>query len=375
MEVEFCHAPKPLRTSSRCHLSRTRNGWSLRQLDQEMTMELFDLAIPRDKLHPAFNNLMNPDNVEERALLQSWAEGMQDRDGKFVKELQSTFESSLWELYIHAVLKDLHYDIDFTHASPDFLVTRPHKFSIEATVTRPEAGGKPPVGWSIDDIPSDFSQFNNEATLRICNSIKAKVEKYRESYSSLSHVQGSPFVLAIGAYDRPGSHFAASRPIIAALYGVYHDEQAAIDGGLGVVPAYLVDQAQKKSGANVPLGIFNDDKHSEVSAVIYSCLATWGKIRALAKNPRYDFKFTSFHPKPGSLHPTILETDGASYDEHLCDGLFIFRNPYAKVPLPPEVFAHPRIAKSTALPDNDFDFEGPDDFLLTRFVITARRRI
>lgn len=335
-------------------------------------MELFKLLVQEEKLHPAFKLLLDSHNDEERKLLQSWSDGMPDRDGKFVKEFQTTFESSLWELYIYALLKEFNYTVEFTYRSPDFSVVEPSKFIIEATVTRPEAGGKEPFGWSIQDIPSDFTSFNNDASLRLCNSIKQKLEKFRASYVHLPHVKDLPFVLAIGAYDRPGSHLAAARPAIAALYGVYHDEQQAIDHGLDFVPAYEVTDATKKNGANVALGIFNDSNCSEISAVIYSCLATWGKIRALAKNPRYDFCFTSFHPSADSIKPTVFETPGAMYPEQLVDGLYVFRNPHAKIPLPPGLFDHLRAAKSVSLPDNDFDFDCADDFLLARFVRTTR---
>ncbi len=335
-------------------------------------MELFELLVKEDKLHPAFKLLLEPDNEDERKLLQSWSDGMPDRDGKFVIEFQTTFESSLWELYIHALIKELNYTVDFTYPSPDFSVLEPSKFIIEATVTRPEAGGKEPVGWSIQDIPSDFTAFNNEASLRLCNSIKQKLKKFRSSYVHLPHVKGLPFVLAIGAYDRPGSHLAAARPIIATLYGVYHDEQQTIDHDLDFVPAYEVTDATKKNGASVALGVFNNDACSEISAVIYSCLATWGKIRALANNPRYEFRFTSFHPSEDSINPVVFESLGTTYPEQLADGLYLFRNPYAKIPLPLGLFDHPRVAKSISLPENDFDFDCADDFLLARFVTTIR---
>lgn len=335
-------------------------------------MDLFQKLVPEEKLHPAFRLLLDPDNEEERQLLQDWAEGMPDRDGKFVKEFQTTFESSLWELYIHALLKEFNYKVDFTKPSPDFSVTAPYKFTIEATVTRPEQGGKQPIAWSIDDIPEDFTAFNNDAALRICNSIKQKLEKYRTSYTRLPHVHGSPFVLAIGAYDRPGSHFSASRPIVAALFGIYHDEQATKKNDLDFVPAVQVGHAKKKNGADVPLGLFTDASHSEIGAVIYSSLATIGKVRALARNPRYTAIFTSFHPNPGSLYPTRFNTLGDRYPEQLDDGLWIIRNPYAKEPLPNEVLDSPRAAKSISLPGNDFDFDAPDDFLLARFVNILR---
>jgi hypothetical protein len=47
-------------------------------------------------------------------------------------------------------------------------------------------------------------------------------------YSALSHVSDKPFVIAIAAFDRPLAHFAASRPVLAALYGLYHDGQVRL---------------------------------------------------------------------------------------------------------------------------------------------------
>ena len=55
--------------------------------------------------------------------------------------------------------------------------------------------------------------------VRICNSFDSKVRCYRDYYKDLPHVAGSPYVIGIAAFDRPMAHFAASRPIIAAIYG------------------------------------------------------------------------------------------------------------------------------------------------------------
>lgn len=335
-------------------------------------MNLYETCTEADRQHPVFKLLVDEGNEQERALLASWAMGMPDRDGKFVKEFQTTFESSLWELYVHAVLKELGYTVDFRHSSPDFCVVAPSPFVVEATVARPASGEKGPIGLSVDDIPEDFAAFNNDAAVRLCNSVAVKLEKYRSHYSNLPHVQGSPFVLALGSYDRPGSHLAAARPVMAALYGVYHDEKAAIDQALEYVPAYEVTCATKNNGADVPLGLFCDDRCAEISAVVYSCLATWGKLRALGKNPRYEFEFTTLHPNAESINAVVRKHPGHAYSEHLCDGLYVFRNPYAKHPLPTGLFRHPRVALMQGRFGTRLDFECPDDFLLARFVQTRR---
>ena len=41
---------------------------------------------------------------------------------------------------------------------------------------------------------------------------------------------------------------------------------------------------QKDNGSEVPLGILNNDSFREVSAVVFSTTATWGKLAAMTKD-------------------------------------------------------------------------------------------
>jgi len=66
-----------------------------------------------------------------RAVLTQWAEGFDDRDGKFVREFQTTYNSSFWELYLFAVLKHLGIEVDLSFKAPDF-VSAYHPIAIEA---------------------------------------------------------------------------------------------------------------------------------------------------------------------------------------------------------------------------------------------------
>jgi hypothetical protein len=235
-------------------------------------MNLFDTEIPEERLHKLFHMMRGSQYLPERRVLEEWAEGFKDRDGKFVNEFQTTFESSMWELYLNAYLKELGAILDFSHHAPDFVVDGPTKFCVEATIAAPAQGGAPAIGYDARDIPEDFGAFNAQAAIRIANSISSKVKKYRASYSKLPHVHDRPFVIAIAAFDRPFAHFAVNRPIMAALYGIHYDEQAAIALGPDAtkIPQIPVDAAIKSNGADVPLGFFLDDSNSEISAVIYS---------------------------------------------------------------------------------------------------------
>jgi hypothetical protein len=330
-------------------------------------LDLFTAIIPESKQHRIFQMLLQPAYAPERAVLAQWAQDFLDRDGKFVHEFQSTFESSFWELYLNAAARAWGWEVDRSHASPDFVVTSPTSFCVEATIAAPPQGGKSPIAYDIADIPEDFGEFNAQASIRICNSFTAKVKRYREYYVSLPHTVDRPFVIAIAAFDRPLSHLSAGRSIMAALYGLYHDEAATSPDAEKVV-SYNVAAAMKSETVDVPMALFCDDSYSDVSAVIYSSLVTWGKIRALANNPDARTIYQTVHPREGHLIPEIRRALKKDYVEHLFDGMYVLHNPFAKHPLPSGVLSHPRLAEVRVAEDGELRIDAPDDFLLVRML-------
>jgi hypothetical protein len=334
-----------------------------------MPLDLFSPVVPVDRQHPVFQLLMRAENQAERDVVSSWAADFDDRDGKFVQEFQLTFESSFWELYIYAALKVLGLKTDFSFSSPDFVVPGSFPLAVEATIAGPAQGESPAYGYGMADIPDDLTAFNIAATLRVCNAFSAKVKRFRNSYSTMKHVVGRPYVISIGAFDRPMSHLASGRPILAALYGLYHDEEATPPDAKRVIQ-YNVTAAPKSPSVNIPVGLFCDDTHSEVSAVIYSSLATWGKLRAIADKPGAPTVFRTMHPKRGQLLPELRISTKAEYREHLLDGLWVLHNPFAKHPIPDGVLSHPRVAEVRIAPDGELLETVPEDFLLVRMVNT-----
>ncbi|MDA7021104.1 MULTISPECIES: hypothetical protein [Pseudomonas] len=212
--------------------------------------------------------------------------------------------------------------------------------------------------------PKDFTDFNIESTLRICNSLDTKVRKYRKyrnSYSKLEHVQDKPFVIGLASFDRPHAHFAAGRPIMAALYGLYHDEAATTPGDTHVA-SYNVTAAPKNANTNIEVGLFCDDTYADVSAVVYSSLATWGKLRALADNSDAMSAYFTLHPNPGNLLPIMRSAMKKDYSEHLMDGLYVLHNPFARHPLPSGLLSHPRLREVNAVSDGELIMDCPRRF-------------
>jgi hypothetical protein len=331
-------------------------------------MDLFTDVVSSDKQHFIYKYIKKDEHWAERDVLTEWAKGFQDRDGKFVKEFQTTFEPCLWELYLHAYMKELGHVTNFSFDAPDFVIDRDCEFCIEATVALPAQGEQPAYGFGSEVELGDFNEFNSQAAVRITNSFIGKVRKLRERYSKLDHCKNKPFVIAIASYDRPFSHFAASRPVLAAMYGLYHDEEKTMSSNADNIISYNVDTALKNGSAEINMGLFCTPEFSDVSAVIYSSLATWGKLKALSDNPSAPDVFQTFTPDPESLYPMVHTTQKSAYKEHLLDGLYVLHNPFADHPLPPDALGHDRIAQCYMESDGYIDIEAPEDFLLIRYL-------
>lgn len=159
-------------------------------------MDLFTPLVEEKKLHPNFFKIVQDSNDFAQKVILNWAEGFVDRDNKFVFEFQTTFNSSFWELYIFACLKQLNLSIDFTYSSPDFVVNRLNEiFIIEAATANNAADS--PEEWKrdIESLENmDINTVVDFATIRLANALVSKYKKYKSSYAGLSHVKGKPFI-------------------------------------------------------------------------------------------------------------------------------------------------------------------------------------
>ncbi len=308
-------------------------------------MDLFTPIVPPERFHPNFANCIARRNPHDEAVIAEWAGGFVDRDGKFVEEFQTTFNSSFWELYLHAILKEAGCKIDFTHHAPDFVVTDPVPFVVEAIVALNARDALPE--WTPLDLnlgPRDLNEFNRVAMVRLLNSISEKTKKYRKSYQHLPHVAGKPFVLALTPFDQPFFYLQVHRAIDAVLYGYYVDEQEYIDDPskfVGSIPAKNLKTIRKSDAVELPLGIFNDDSHSHISAVIFNSSATWGKVRALNDDPFPFIIFSAARSDPSTGDFYAFRGTKAAYAETLFDGLRVYHNPHAAHPLDWRVFQEP----------------------------------
>lgn len=334
-------------------------------------------SLEENKLHPKFKLLRDNINLTPlRAILETWADGFIDRDNKIIKEFQISFHSVLWELYIHAILKEMRCNIDFSKPFPDFIITNPEKFLIECVVSEIKATGIPETERTLEDIYSMLEPLNTnekfdniikEAITRHSNSILSKYSKYINSYQNAEWVKNDlPYIIALGSYDQInyGKEFWFS--MFALLYGIYYNP---------VLKTYerISEIIKPGTDSSIPVGLFRDDKYKEISAVIFSCTLTLGKLTSLSISNGDRFLLPPRvicvkHNSEDNLYKVHIVSK--EHPEYLSDGLFIFYNPFAQHQISQDIFKGTNILE-VRFDNGLFKFEGANMPIISRVRIPS----
>lgn len=309
-------------------------------------MNLFKPIIEEARLHQHFRAMLHPLRENDREEFLRWARGFPDRDGKLIEEFQISFNSVFWEIYLFAVFNAYGFKLDWTNCSPDFAITSGiNQFTVEAVTAN--AATKSLNEWDRIYSPQDFASFNidklnKEAMIRLSNSIHSKHFKYKANYEIMPHVKRRPFIVAVGPFEQPFFNHQYNRAIRAVLYNQYIDEPAFTanpEKYPNGPPCVKLDFVSKDNGSEIELGVFNDDRMREISAVIFSSTATWGKVNALApESPNHHTIINSCWYSEPFGYPIQKNGTPTEIGETITDGLQVYHNPYALYPLSPDIF-------------------------------------
>jgi hypothetical protein len=326
-------------------------------------MNLFEQQVSNEKLHPNYKSLIEHTPKEDREILNQWVDKFPDRDNKFVKEFQTTFNSCFWEIYLYKLFKELKFSFNWNHERPDFILnSNGFDFVVEATISSnaqneiPE-WEKKALEERYDNYLSTMNDKNMYSIIRLANSFTSKYGKYKSSYHKLEYVKNKPFILAIAPFEQPLHYHQYDRPMMALLYDFYLDEQEYLEKP-NLFPNGLQDKrlyyVEKDNGNQIDLGMFLDERAEDISAVLFNPIATFSKVLHMKENKIGLFQH--IWTTPNSTEPLITNNE----DELIEDGLFIFHNPYAKYPLDKSIFNKKRICqvymdKKTLFIEKDFE--------------------
>lgn len=296
-------------------------------------------GVDETRQHEKFKVLKNEIQlVNEKEILRNWTDGLVDRDKKFIREFQETFHSSFWEIYLYKLFKEAKFELDQTHQMPDFIIKKPIEFYVEAVVANIKEKGRKESERTLADqvsmaippyLQCDFYQLLNDAIIRASNSIKYKHEKYKNEYIKRHWVNSDKlFIIAMGSYDQVNYGREYIYPMLALLYGMYFDANSE-----NYIKRDKVIKEETK--AEIPLGIFLNNEYEDVSAIIYSCTITLGKLTSLSISQGNTSVNAVYNIRRNcTTNKYLLQIVDKSSPEYLADGVFVFHNPIARNKLP-----------------------------------------
>ncbi|WP_426370444.1 hypothetical protein [Pseudocolwellia sp. HL-MZ7] len=359
-------------------------------------MDLFTPLVKESRLHPLFKRIIREESYKPTmAVINEWSTGLLGRKqeaNKFIKEFQTTFNSSLWELYLNKSFVELGFEIDYSHESPDFNLKHPSgKYINVEAVTANNQSNESEEYYTLksfnESVAIENQYFLDQSTIKLIGKIKDKKDLFigtknkKYPYSSSEWVKGNPFVIAVAPFDNHLSFTQNNMAINRVLYG--------INPPTGKSPSEMVSEKIthiiNHNGKRIDLGIFTNDSYKEISAVIFSTTGMFGKavvqsgisnfIRATKyrQMERSVFIETEGVKNLGTSHTQlgkgndlfsmrfpvgdlVCGSDMHLYDsshhiESHLDGLHVYYNPFAEIPLDKELFS------AYELTQNNYDIE------------------
>ena len=269
-------------------------------------------------------------------------------DKNFVSDFQTkNFHTRLWELYLYACFKEQGLEVKQDHDSPDYQIIREaDSVWVEVVTANPEIPYEHVNAKPVFAPEDSMERQMGAVAFRYAKTLRSKLQK---NYHLKDHVKHQPFAMAIADFHAPGSMVWSREALPCYLYGtvgqVVEKDGKQVPQEL-TIEKLLVDE-------DIPAGLFRGGEYRHVSAVIHSNAATISKFNRMGflagyRNP--GIKMTRlchfFNPSPDAIKGDMVEYDIASEEyenlwpngENWSLALEIYHNPYAKYPLPRNVF-------------------------------------
>lgn len=295
------------------------------------------IAAP-EKLHTSFKKLTQDEQFSPAyEIIKPMMRWFEDADGNFIEQFQSSgFDARLWELAIFATLREAGYTLSKEYPTPDFITDR---FCIEATTVNPSYDNlrnliAPPPCNTPDEKLFYVREY---LPYKLSIPLTAKLKK---KYWGKKHVANKPFVMAIQDFHSDNTMSMLINALPTYLYGKIWGHHYDDIGNLIVTPEEI--RRHTYNAKTAKSNFFNLPNSEYVSAVISNPSATISKFNrmgAIAKfgSPRVKMKRvgTIYDPNPNASSPIpfIADIPSPEYNEKWIEGLHVYHNPNAKLPL------------------------------------------
>jgi hypothetical protein len=314
-----------------------------------MAIDLYTPLVPEEQLHPSFVALRHRGFEPARRMLADVAATFEDKDGNFVKDFQTTsFDARLWELYLHAYLLSDGFSLDRAEAVPDYVATKATKtvcieaVTVSATQAK-EAAEAVAAAHGLEGWELFHHRVQNVYPMKFSSSLFTKMKK---RYWEKERVKGKPFILAIEDFHQTGSMVWTTPAFESYLYGQRYRWWHSPEGEL-IVKAEPIGK-HKHGAKEVPSGFFERPDAEHVGAVLFSNSGTISKFNRMGFLKGYRPERlallragTCYNPDPDAVVPFQFQYfvgDPEVPEETWAQGLAMYHNPKALVPVPPQLF-------------------------------------
>ncbi len=300
---------------------------------KQKTFQIFKPIVAREKLHHDFIVIAESNGYSSaREIMKEIAYTYEDTDGNYIQQFQTTgFDARVWELYLYAVLHEMDFEIDRNYRAPDYVCTSfKGEVILEATTANSTLQKK-----DVELGNLNSKELQDFLAIKFGSALYSKIQK---RYWEKDHVKDHPFVLAVADFRKPEWLVFSGQFLMHYLYGVC--QQSRPDG-----VSFSSIKEHTYAGKTIPSGFFHLPDAKHVSAVLFSDSGTiakfnrMGKIAGFGDHSVIMARVGQRFPKSDSERPepfrVLVE---AKYREKWAEGIWIFHNPNAQIPLASELF-------------------------------------
>ena len=295
-------------------------------------VDFFKPIVPKEKRAFAFEQLRTHRSYTPALeLINELMHYYEDPDGNFIQQFQSAgFDARIWEVYLYAAFTEMGYGFDRRHPAPDFHCRGVlGEFFVEATTL----GVSPKTPELTEANGVDY--FRNYVPIRFSGALCAKLDK---RYWELPHVSGVPLTIAIQDFHAPGSMTWTAPPLCEYLYGFRQCERN------GALTSERID-SHRWGEKVIRSHFFGQPGAENISAVIANPSGTLAKFKRMGfligfgdRHLRMLRRGIAYQGEASVLTPFKIEVTSPGYSESWAEGLAIYHNPDAKLPLPEDAF-------------------------------------
>ncbi|WP_344531143.1 hypothetical protein [Streptomyces albiaxialis] len=316
-----------------------------------MERDIFAPKIPEEKMHSSFQQIRSDkEHTAARRLMNEVFGYFHDTDKNFIREFQSNgFSPRVFELALFAYLHEQGITPDRDHPAPDFVTHEENPVAIEVTTTNPPQGIKEENDPAcIPILPEDMPEANRAFVFQLGKALRRKLEHRDASdraYWEKPHVQGTPFVIAVGAFHDQHAQLHKMHLVAEYLYGhrdiLGHDESGNITVTRETIKTHLWRDKE------IPSGLFKRPEAANLSGVLFSnahTVAMFNRIGTEFGYGPHDVALcrlgSAYDPAPNASEAQkfgyVVGDRAPEERENFSEGLVLFINPWAATKLSPQ---------------------------------------